>query len=147
MLEENIIWQISTFSSLHCTHRCHLAPGPDTRSQHGINAELYSADLCSSNRTGQKVCRLTFLSKRGWEGGLCSCTDYRWLQTLCNSDKTSLLLQISLIINNELKDCPTGEILMTSPYETLLWEREAAGVLVGAILNSSLISSCWMFEM
>lgn len=36
------------------------------------------------------------------------------LQPLCNSDKTSLPGQIGLNINNELKDSPVGEILMTS---------------------------------
>lgn len=39
--------------------------------------------------------------------------DYGRLQALCNSDKTSPLLQIGLNINNELKDSPQGEILMT----------------------------------
>lgn len=40
--------------------------------------------------------------------------DYAGLQPLCNSDKTSPLLEISLNINNELKDSPLGEILMSS---------------------------------
>lgn len=56
--------------------------------------------------------------------------DYTRLQPLCNSDKTSLLPQIGLNINNELKDSPLGEILMTSSLKRSVdsLEREDGSV-------------------
>lgn len=53
--------------------------------------------------------------------------DYGRLQPLCNSDKTSLLQQIGLNINNELKDSPLGEILMTSSLKRGTPKRGGGG--------------------
>lgn len=111
----------------------HLASGSDNPAQLEMSVEICFPDCIiiiqrSSHRIKQQLCCITSLAGLGRRS-----MDNPRIHTHCNSDETFLLQQMSVSINNELKDSALCEILIYS-QETLPLERKRNGVLV-RVLN------------